>query len=154
MRKESMCDCHHESLMEMYLANCRPSCAQCCAVLWVQWEWQTLHVFSRFWGNRLLNEDCHHCHPWNSAEVTWLSPRFYQCSQKQRVRNHSALETVVQVGEGHTLQHSHISPWKGTLQWKAPRTAHSRAGTESKQRFPAWRGWGDGAAATTPFSCL
>lgn len=35
----------------MYLVNYRPK-LQCCAVPWVQWKWQTLHVFSRRHGGR------------------------------------------------------------------------------------------------------
>lgn len=90
---------------------------------------KTLHChLQKTWGNRVLNEDCHHSHHCNSAEVTWLSPSFYQCSQTVIVRNHLALQTAVQVGEGCTCQHSHLSPWKGHF------------AVESTKDSPQW-GW-------------
>lgn len=107
-----------------------PNCAQCCAVPWVQWKWQTLHCpFQKTWGNRVLNENCHHSYHCNSAEVTWLSPSFISAHRsRQSVRNHLALQTVVQVGEWCICQHSHISPWKGHF------------AEESTKDSPQW-GW-------------
>lgn len=93
------------------------------------------HCMSFPWGNRVLNEDCHHSHHCNSAEVKkWLDCHqvLSVLTEADCVRNHLALKTIVKVGEGCTCQHSHISPWKGHFAVESTRDS-PLAGTASEQ---------------------
>lgn len=146
-----MCDCEHQSLMEMYLANCSPKlplCTVLCSSLGAVQMTNTTSVPEDI-ENRILSEDCHHSHHCNSAKVTRLLPGFYQCSQKQTVCEKWFSSQDSCGGRMHSSVFPYIALERALCSGK-----HQGQPTVGKQRLPAWRGWEDGAAATTSLSRL